>query len=302
MKEIHIMTTGADPEGFFVKKGTDTIIPAIGLLGGTKEAPRDLGDGVAIQEDNVLVEFNVKPAGNGKEFAENIQDALKKVEAACDAAGGVPTFQTSAVEFPEDVLAAAGEKAFQNGCDPDYDAWAFCAREPVPYHASKYPLLRAAGGHFHFGFDRTGVTAEDDAHLIRSLDYLVGVPLMLMEPYTRRRETFGTSGYYRPKSYGIEWRAPTNYWVTLKPEHLTRLVKATTYVGIARCLVVEHYPELQGPIGQPIWDVITSDASRKMRLEALTMWAERAHYEVNAYGREAIAIMRKIGQEVLSDG
>ena len=53
------ITIGADPE-LFLRDG-DAITSAIGLIGGDKYEPRLVTLG-AVQEDNVLAEFNIDPA------------------------------------------------------------------------------------------------------------------------------------------------------------------------------------------------------------------------------------------------
>ena len=59
-------TIGADPELLLL---TATGLPksAIGLIGGTKQNPKPFGIG-HVQEDNVMVEFNIPPANNRHEF------------------------------------------------------------------------------------------------------------------------------------------------------------------------------------------------------------------------------------------
>ena len=56
---MNAITLGADPELFF-KRG-DQFISAIGKVGGSKARPRKIGNGFAVQEDNVSVEYNIPP-------------------------------------------------------------------------------------------------------------------------------------------------------------------------------------------------------------------------------------------------
>jgi len=57
---------GADPEVFITNEKGD-IISGIGLIGGTKKEPRKVSCG-AVQEDNVLGEFNITAASSRSAF------------------------------------------------------------------------------------------------------------------------------------------------------------------------------------------------------------------------------------------
>ena len=72
MRQLNNISIGADPELFF--KDGEEFVSAEGLVGGTKENPKSISDnGHAIQEDNVLVEFNIPPSYNKKQFKRNIK-------------------------------------------------------------------------------------------------------------------------------------------------------------------------------------------------------------------------------------
>ena len=54
---------GSDIEVFLVNE-KNTVIPCVGLVKGTKEKPhrpKGMPKGYAVQEDNVMLEFNVPP-------------------------------------------------------------------------------------------------------------------------------------------------------------------------------------------------------------------------------------------------
>src|SRR5689334_8300188 len=75
---MHIVSFGCDPE-IFLKDASGNIKSAIGLFGGTKEKPeplKTLGDGYAVQEDNVLKEFNIPPAPNPTIFVNSVQKTV----------------------------------------------------------------------------------------------------------------------------------------------------------------------------------------------------------------------------------
>src|SRR6266850_5320353 len=141
-------TLGADPECFL---GNSTgVISGIGKIGGSKRYPMPLplGDGFAVQEDNVALEFNI-PASDGKDkFVSNITVAMNFLEAAMKDAHGLQFVKESAVSFPDSEL--LHPHALEFGCDPDFNAWTN-ERNPRPKAVDKN--LRSCGGHIHVGVE-----------------------------------------------------------------------------------------------------------------------------------------------------
>ncbi len=113
------LLVGADPELFF--KRDSKFISIIGLLGGSKFEPLDIGKGCAVQEDNVAAEFNIPPAENADAFVESIQYNLDYLTQKAKAIGATLALEASAV-FPESELKTPASWIF--GCEPDFDAWA----------------------------------------------------------------------------------------------------------------------------------------------------------------------------------
>ncbi len=67
------ITIGCDPELFLKDVKTGSIVSAEGHIGGAKKNPRQISDeGHCVQEDNVMVEFNIPPANNSEEFINHI--------------------------------------------------------------------------------------------------------------------------------------------------------------------------------------------------------------------------------------
>lgn len=192
---------GADPE-VFAHNGKD-FIPCIDLLGGDKwhPQPRDWG---FIQEDNVMAEFNIDPAYNKQEFINKMLNAVKGVR---DELHGFnlnvsnvasARFRPAMLEHP---------KANMFGCDPDFVVDAVGARRVVPPKR-----MRFAGGHVHVGSDL--ITSESArACFVGCLDYTLGIQAGRLDQDDRRLKYYGKLGVYRPKSYGVEYRTPSNFWI-----------------------------------------------------------------------------------------
>lgn len=199
---------GADPE-LFVGRG-NSVLSAIGFVGGTKKEPRPVHLG-ALQEDNVLLEFNIDPAANLVEFQRNIEAVLSQSR------DSIKGFQLDVINnlsshvFTIEALESFGDAAFLFGCEPDFNAWT----GKVNYMPTEVdPGLRTAGGHLHIGF---GHLEEVDPHksrvVARMCDYLLGLPSVLMDKDDLRRQLYGKAGAIRFKEYGVEYRSLSNFWV-----------------------------------------------------------------------------------------
>lgn len=207
----HELMLGADPE-LFLKDADEAFVSAIGKIGGTKEIPipMGIGDGFAMQEDNVALEYNIPPSKSKDEFVGNINQAMdflrKKVGVI-----GLHFAQESATEFP--LMELIDPRAKRFGCDPDFNAWTG-RRNPRP--KAKSELLRSCGGHIHVGYPFKSKQAMKK--FVKFMDLCAGVPSTIMDNGGEmRREFYGKMGAYRPKPYGCEYRVLSNYW-TLKPE------------------------------------------------------------------------------------
>ena len=201
---------GADPELFIRRKGTTIFFPACGLVGGTKQRPKKIDNrGHAVQEDNVMVEFNIRPAKTRGEFVESNKFVLGYLTAA------LPEFDLdicASARFDEALLAKAGYQAMVFGCDPDYNAWTWEVNSSPEARTN----LRTAGGHIHIGYKNPAI--NNQVELIRAMDLFLGVPSIILDKDVERRQRYGKAGAFRPKEYGTEFRTVSNFW--LKSEEL----------------------------------------------------------------------------------
>lgn len=199
---------GCDPE-MFLADAAGGLISSIGLIGGTKESPAPLpiGDGFAVQEDNVAVEFNIPPASSPEEYSRAIESVIKFLNENIQQMHGLSLSKLSAASFPDAQL--QDHRALVFGCDPDYNAWTG-KRNPKP--KAKDANLRSCGGHIHVGYKFE--SKEDALKLIRIMDLTHGVPSVLMDANgDKRRELYGARGAYRLKPYGVEYRTLSNFWI-----------------------------------------------------------------------------------------
>lgn len=206
---------GADPELFLVK-GEKTIIP-IGKLGGTKGDPIDLGDGIGVQEDNIMAEFNIPPCEDPYTFADVVTTAVHKVRDHVRKSlkdNKIMISKENEVIVPRDELAVYPQ-ALEFGCSEEfsgYDRGGMVARvSPDRFTATKDADYRFAGGHVHLGYNNPGEVPE---FVIACLaDLFIGLPSLHYDKQTHRRALYGQAGRFRPTSYGIEYRTMSNWWV-----------------------------------------------------------------------------------------
>lgn len=192
---------GADPE-VFLQQG-NKLFSAIDRVGGSKKFPRPiegLPEGYTVQEDNVALEFGIPPAESREAFITSIERVMlaTKEKITKDF-----TFSNlSCVVMPEDQM--QDSRAYVFGCEPDYNAWTG-RKNRMPKVDNKY--LRSAGGHVHVE------TVLDKQLVIKYMDLFLGVPSILMDNGKERKKLYGKAGAYRPKSYGVEYRTLSNFWI-----------------------------------------------------------------------------------------
>lgn len=214
-KKFELLKVGTDAEVFLLNKETQEPVPACGLIGGTKKNPLPVlgGNGFAIQEDNVMLEFNVPPASTAKEFAENIGKMLDYAKEITSPKGLEPTTQ-SWMEFKQDQLNSEQAQLF--GCEPDFCVW----NRTINKIERKDPRLitgRSAAAHLHVSFLVDGKIPGllDMERVVKMMDFVVSVPCIktLESTSNPRRAFYGRAGSFRKTPYGIEHRVLGNEWI-----------------------------------------------------------------------------------------
>ena len=210
-------TIGCDPELFVTKDGVP--VTAHNLIPGDKKAPHKVEAG-AIQVDGMAVEFNTNPVpyNDFAAFDKNITTVLTELAAAVKANGpGYKLVPSPTMQFDADYYATVPEEAKILGCEPDY-----CAYSEEPGVPNARPEgssgLRSAAGHIHIGWGSDIPTDHPDhiqvcRSFIRNLDCFVGLAMTVIDTDAKRRELYGAAGAFRPKSYGVEYRTPSNEWL-----------------------------------------------------------------------------------------
>lgn len=205
-------TAGADPE-FFLRKRDGSLVIACGLIGGSKKEPvplPGLPEGYAVQEDNVMVEYNVPPSTDYDHFVYSISEGRNaSLEWARDKSGNARLGVLCEHEALLDTVHLGTPGVMTFGCSPDFDAYsggAACA----PVTADVVGNRRFAGGHIHLGYD---LGYEIPPFVVAAFaDLFIGLRVCGYDAQPTRRSLYGLAGRYRPTPYGIEYRTLSNFW------------------------------------------------------------------------------------------
>ena len=214
---------GSDPEFFFKKDGK--VLPSSEVI---NEETR----GVII--DGFQGELN--PAGNTcrQSSGSNIAYALYQAGRLANKAGAKISFDMGQF-ITDDVWYMVPRELKRFGCSPTMNVY----EDKFRRVSGLRERFRSAGGHIHIG--GVGTTSPDYLKenidkIVQVMDIVVGNTCVLIDRdplNARRRKIYGRAGEHRMKSYGLEYRVPSNFW--LKDYVLWSLVS-----GLARCSVSIH--------------------------------------------------------------
>lgn len=198
-------TIGFDIEFFIANDKTGDIVPACGLIGGTKKEHTTLGE-FEVHEDNVSLEVN-SPVFTAP---QQVYNWLHKIDRRINTwlklekkNFYVPErYYQEVISFPTQTLLAAGQQALEIGCDPDFCAYNDPVQAPRQIDTGKFEAgFRYVGGHIHLGYE----THKQIPHkyVARLLDIVLVAYAGIS---SERAKTYGL-GLFRPKPYGIEYRS-----------------------------------------------------------------------------------------------
>lgn len=218
---------GCDPELFLFDKVLDRIVPACGLVEGTKESPISLINGGMVQLDGTVLEFGtppVLPSRNnfGKALKETLDIIRKQLS---DKHGDRYELRCGATAsyHPDDI--GVNHSGFLVGCDPQYVL--VDGSKPVRYILESVERLDRScvpiGGHIHFGFaDKMEGRKVQDHSSLRFIRAMNGKGLDFFikdvecESTTERADTMAfcpSLPAVRVKEYGLEFRNLSSYWL-----------------------------------------------------------------------------------------
>jgi len=244
-KSKYKLTFGTDPEVFStVKNGDKNLVVSPALLekfSGLKEIPSSLSGKEKIKHpyyitqnnfswmmDGVAWEATIMPSKTPGELHDKILESIltlnEKIKELKYEGKSLELFRKPVVDIEPDMYLPYldEEKILQGfifGCDPDQDAIIpeyKCETLDVSKH-----LYRYGGGHFHIG--------SEDAEIVETIQEIYNPFLRLLaifvgnvsiafskfpEEEKKRAKTYGKPGRFRFQEWGIEYRSPSNSWIS----------------------------------------------------------------------------------------
>ncbi len=234
------MKIGSDIECFLLNS-SDQIINAANHIKYSKEIPYKKQK-IKIHYDNILAEFSIPPCETGKEFVVSITNGLYLLEKL---ASPYKLDFTAAAIIDKSVM--EDRNASENGCNDETNAYTLTFNTEIePF--IKNSRFRTCGGHIHIGVDDENLLDPIIKPLfVYMLDLFLGVPSVILDKdmtQVNRRQAFGKAGAYRSKSYGLEYRVLSSWWVT-KPEYIALVYNIVEFV---------HYA-MQDKIWEKFWSI-----------------------------------------------
>jgi len=196
----HFCTLGCDPEFFFKKGGK--VIPSRRVVPRfSTSVTRDGFQGEINPDNNVCREVT----------GENIADALEEAEDMAQDKGAELAFSVGEV-VDKDTFLSLPAPMRRFGCSPTANPY-----EDTKRVTGVREKFRSGGGHIHMGGSMiTRLTEQQPEKLIKLLDIVCGNTCVLIdrdEANITRRKHYGRAGEHRMKSYGLEYRVPSNFWL-----------------------------------------------------------------------------------------
>jgi hypothetical protein len=239
---------GCDPEVFVARRGFG-LVPARSVVGnlGTKDKPYDFGDDTQAQIDGLALEFNITPADTREEFIARVKRAMVNLNSRLPEDAYLDI--KPSVVFTPRAIALADLVDLELGCNPDFNAYTG--------KANKRPKdpggIRSAAGHIHIGWTANTDPLskghmQDCIDVVKQLDYALQEVMWVTSFYTghrqsdvERRRLYGKAGCFRPKSYGVEYRVPSNTWLH-SPSYVGAMFDAVNR-AVQDLAVGDYYPE-----------------------------------------------------------
>lgn len=232
------LTFGSDPE-FVIVDGNLAPKSAIKVFPGHgKESKIPIGD-QAIFYDNVLLEFNLRPARTLMEFNANFKECLIGASKILKKKNLYLRTRAS-LNFP--ALECEDDDACVFGCEPEFCIYNRTSDNKImrvdPPIMEPGSTFRSCGGHIHIGHVMANwETGGDPATVIKLMDAFVGVVSVFLdkdESSAARKKLYGGAGSHRVTPYGVEYRTLSNFW--LSDPKLTEIIYKLTRLVMEKVL------------------------------------------------------------------
>lgn len=207
---INSYTLGADPEFFVYDTESRRIVSSDGIIPGEKGNPykKDLPEGFGLEVDNILGEYNIPPCTSKEQWVNNHLFMLEWIKKFLQEKNHVLTIKhASSAHIDKDQLQSDVAREF--GCSTDYNVY---TEDANPKPNGEATDLRSTGCHIHFGYK--GCNIATSFSLLKYFDMYLGIPSILYDQDTERRNLYGKAGCFRLTPYGFEYRVLSGIWIS----------------------------------------------------------------------------------------
>ena len=194
-----LVSFGSDPE-LFVVDSNNVVVPSSTVLDEDTET---------VKRDGFQIELNPNTSTCRQGAASYINEALRQADAVARSRGMQLSFNVGHV-ISDTVWGNVSMMMKRFGCNPTQNAHEKNFKRVTGLREK----FRAGGGHIHLGF--TMPKGVDVNTLVTLMDIMVGNTFVLLDrdpDNARRRKNYGRAGEYRLKSYGLEYRVLSNFWM-----------------------------------------------------------------------------------------
>jgi len=199
---------GADPELMILDIDKNQIVSSIPILKTDKNNPIDLGKGIKIYSDNVLLEMSFPPSDSKLEFINRLGDVLHKTTKYLGEKYKLMA-KSAHIYSEEELTYSHNINPMEIGCNPSFNAWKLEVNLINEFPGG----LRTGSFHLHFG-NKILKDFETKINAVRLLDIFLGCASVIFdkdETGLARRKLYGKSAEYREPAYGIEYRVLSPY-------------------------------------------------------------------------------------------
>jgi hypothetical protein len=218
---------GCDPELFLYDNIKKRIVPACGIVEGSKESPIVLKNGGMVQLDGTVLEFGTPPVDpTGLNFSKALIETLNIIRKQLfDKHGDRYELRCGAVAAYSSKDIRVGHAGLMVGCSPQYilSDGRRVIRGILHSSGTISPRKVPIGGHIHFGFvdEMVGRKVMDYSALrfIRALNrlnissFITDVPCDATKTRNSVMNFVEFTPTIRIKPYGVEFRNLSSYWL-----------------------------------------------------------------------------------------
>lgn len=193
-----MVTFGSDPELFVIDKSAE-VIPSPAVITHNSNI---------VKPDGFQIELNPSTSTCRQSASSYIEIALNEARDMAVRSGYDLSFKVGHI-ISESVWKQVGSTLKRFGCNPTLNVHEKSFKRVTGLREK----FRAGGGHIHLGIV---IAKENVTKLVTLMDIIAGNTCVLIDrdpDNARRRTNYGRAGEYRLKSYGLEYRVLSNFWL-----------------------------------------------------------------------------------------